>query len=52
MTSIEFMTQIKCELVQSGVFINTFTCTLEMYGHFKFAIEGIDYIHSRLQDVI
>ena len=40
---IEFTTQINCELVQSGVFINTIFCTLEIYVYFRFVDEGVDY---------
>ena len=45
------MTQIRYGLVQNGVVINTITCTLEVYGHFKFVDEGICYIHSRPHNV-
>ena len=45
--SIKFTTQTKCELMQGGVFINTITCILKMYDHFRFVGEGIDYIHSK-----
>ena len=46
------MIQTKCGLVQSDAFINTTICTLEMCGHFKCVCEGIDYVHSRPQDVL
>ena len=47
MTSIEFTTLKMYELMQGGIIINTITCILEMYSHFKFVDEGIDYINSK-----
>ena len=51
-TLIESMTQTRCGLVHGGVFINTVIGTLKMCGHFKCVCKGIDYILSRLHDVV
>ena len=50
---IESLTQIRCELVQGGLFINTITCTLEMYGYFKFVDKSdVGSVLSKLHNVV
>ena len=51
-TSVEFMTQTTCRLMQGGVYINTITCALEIYSHFKFVDEGTYYIYFKLYNVV